>query len=172
MLGCRFSFFLRRGRKLHLSLPPTDDTGGIHMFSPVSLLLCVIVLLHLFLAPSPGAYYTVSDDRVPQMVPDHSKSSKSEVVRYGCGLPQTVCWPGSLRDPSHSYFRKWFCYLTHVLRICTRVYHVRIGLPSSFPLNYSLRHYPPLPRVLTPPPIPILCDENSSGFAPSPTRTL
>ena len=42
-------------------------------------------------------------DRVPQMVPDHSNSSKSEVVRYRCGLPQTASWPGGLRDPVPSF---------------------------------------------------------------------
>ena len=45
----------------------------------VVLLLRVMVLLLSPLRPSSGAYCTVSDDRVPQMVPDHSNFSKSEV---------------------------------------------------------------------------------------------
>ena len=65
----------------------------------IAILLRVIVLLFPSLVPSSGAYYTVKDDRVHQMVPDHSNSYKSEVVRYRCGLPQTVCWPGCLREP-------------------------------------------------------------------------
>ena len=41
----------------------------------IALLIRVIALLLPPLPPSPGAYYTVSDDRVPQVVPDHSNSS-------------------------------------------------------------------------------------------------
>ena len=37
------------------------------------------------------------------MVPDHSNSSKSEVVPYRFGLPQTVSWLGCLRDPIPSF---------------------------------------------------------------------
>ena len=69
----------------------------------IALLFRVFVLLIPPLAPSPGTYYTVSDDRGPQMVPDHSNSSKSEVVRYRCGVPQSVSWPGCLTDPIPSF---------------------------------------------------------------------
>ena len=72
----------------------------------IALLLRVIVLLLPRLAPSPGVYYIVSDDRVPRMIPDHSNTSKSEVVRYRRGLPQVVSWPGCLKRP-YSLFRKF-----------------------------------------------------------------
>ena len=66
-----------------LAQPATDSTDGILKFLPISqllhmfiaLLLRVIPLLLPPLTPSSGAYYTVSDDRVPQMVPDRSNSS-------------------------------------------------------------------------------------------------
>ena len=44
----------------------------------IALFLRVIVLLLPPLGPSPGPHYMVSDDRVPQMVADHSNSANSQ----------------------------------------------------------------------------------------------
>ena len=64
----------------------------------IALLLRVILEFLPPMALSSGAYHTVSDDRVSQVVPDLLNPSKTDVVRYSCGLPQTVFWPGSLGD--------------------------------------------------------------------------
>ena len=108
-LGC-FYFSLRRGREFPLCyLLPTALTvsTSFHLYRYysmfIALLLRVIFLLLPPLAPSSGAYYTISDDRVPQMVPNHSNFSISEVVRYRCGLPQTISWPDCFRDPIPSF---------------------------------------------------------------------
>ena len=63
------------------NLLPTALTvsTSFHLYGYYSLfiarLLGVILLLLPHQAPSSGASYTVADDQVPQMVPDHSNSS-------------------------------------------------------------------------------------------------